>query len=142
MSDSQQPASHGRQVYPDHHDHHSGSRVMSDSQQPAGHGRQVYHDHHHHDHHGGSRVMSDSQQPAGRGRQVTAESWPPRSTAAEPLSPTKWTQTDVADASALVESLSQLMDDNKSDLNADERRRLHQILRSTKLGYIIVRSKA
>lgn len=91
-----------------HHRHASGDRMIADGQRPA--------------RHGGQNI----------GRLVTKDGRPKIAEAdTEPRSPTKWTQTDPhPDPSSLAESLSQLMDDDRSDLNDDERRRLQQILRS------------
>ena len=77
--------------------------------------------------HAGGRAIPDNQR-AGRG-QVVAGSWPPPTTG-DQLLPTKSTQTEMTDPSTLVESLSTLMDqDDSSDLNPDEQRRLQEIIR-------------
>jgi len=75
----------------------------------------------------GARPIPADRQRAGRG-QVVDGSWPPPTTTADQLLPTKSTQTEITDPSTLAESLSMLMDD-PSGLNAEERRRLQEILR-------------
>jgi len=74
-----------------------------------------------------ARAIPGNKRP---GRGHVAESWPPPATTDRPLL-SKTTQTELPDPSTLADSLSMVIElkDDESGLNADEQRRLQEILR-------------